>query len=277
MYARRWIIISLIISTTNTLTVEEKETPKEEGEEALVERVRSVLRVKAEEFLAASGRSSLSRNEEVRKGSKTPAKPPPQRVPLAAARQKRSKKCPGNPGNFGFNSFNLLTFALQVFNGVISVLNTISNNNNNDNNNNNNNNDNSGNNINSNVNEQNADVNSMTSLTVVVEQKRRKREIWKSVENIHCSQPHSEEMSQVTEDIYSAVSDMIRVSKISVECVKYVLCGYIQRTYRQHGLGSIDQRLLSDGSSLQDIYTVSRDGNCSALFPVCTEIQSTRN
>ena len=250
----------------------------EESEEAQVRRMRSALGRIGEEFLAASGRSSLSRNEKPSESSMTPGKSLHDHdydgehlVPLEGVREKRSG-CPGDTGNFGFNSFNLLTFALQVFNGILNTINTVNNNNNNDNNNNNNNNDNNGNNVNSNVNEQNSNVESMTSLVVMVRRKRRKREIWKSVENVHCNQAVTQQqMSSVTEDIYSTVSDMVHMSKINMQCVKYVLCTYVQRNHGQYGLQSLGQEALRYESSLRNIlYTVSKAGSCSTLFPECT-------
>ncbi|KAK3862244.1 hypothetical protein Pcinc_031875 [Petrolisthes cinctipes] len=118
--------------------------------------------------------------------------------------------CPGNIGNFGFNSYNLLTFALQVFNGVINTINNLNNNNNN-------NNINSVTNANSNANEQNSNVNSMTQLTVVAASKRRRR---KKKDVRHNTDPNEvcengligdKEVQRMIQDTYSTVADIVKV------------------------------------------------------------------
>ncbi|KAK4310509.1 hypothetical protein Pmani_017937 [Petrolisthes manimaculis] len=122
--------------------------------------------------------------------------------------------CPGNIGNFGFNSYNLLTFALQVFNGVVNTINSLNNNNNN-------NNINSVTNANSNANEQNSNVDSMSQVTVVVASKRRRR---KKKDVRHNTDPNEvcvngltgdTEVQRMIQDTYSTVADIVKVKSWS--------------------------------------------------------------
>lgn len=198
---------------------------------------------------------NLSPENNVGDGEERAPSPPSSRV-------KRSG-CPGGVGNFGFNSYNLLTFALQVFNGVINTINNMNNNNNNDN-------INAGNNANSNYNEQNSNVMSMSMLVIVVPPGRRKRDVWES-ENGGCLLGQTEEESlQAIEKTYSAISDIADTLQEKPECAKYVLCVNIRDSYTKYGLQVLSemahQRLLWNHliSPL-----VNGEDNCDTLFPEC--------
>lgn len=179
-----------------------------------------------------------------------------------SARVKRSG-CPGGVGNFGFNSYNLLTFALQVFNGVINTINNMNNNNNNDN-------INAGNNANSNYNEQNSNVMSMSMLVIVVPPGRRKRDVWES-ENGGCLLGQTEEESlQAIEKTYSAISNIADTLQEKPECAKYVLCVNIRDSYTKYGL-----QVLSEMAHQKHLWNslisplIDGEDNCDSLFPEC--------
>lgn len=200
-------------------------------------------------------RDDLTFKDSVGDGGGSEPAPPPARV-------KRSG-CPGGVGNFGFNSYNLLTFALQVFNGVINTINNMNNNNNNDN-------INAGNNANSNYNEQNSNVMSMSMLVIVVPPGRRKREVWES-ENGGCLLGQTEEESlQAIEKTYSAISTIADTLQDKPECAKFVLCVNIRDSYTKYGL-----QVLSEMAHQEYLWNdlisplVEGENDCESLFPKC--------
>lgn len=94
-------------------------------------------------------------------------------APSATRRRSLGRRsCPGGAGAYGFNTFNFLTFALQVFNGVVNAVNHINNNNNN-------NNDNSQNSVNVNTDQVSSNSNSANAILVIIPPNpgRRKRHL----------------------------------------------------------------------------------------------------
>ncbi|XP_066965464.1 uncharacterized protein [Macrobrachium rosenbergii] len=190
---------------------------------------------------------------------------PVQLTDNATKRPKRSV-CPGGVGNFGFNSFNLLTFALQVFNGIINTINNVNNNNNN-------NNINAANSANSNFNQQTSNTNSMSMLVVVVPPGRRRRDEWNN-ESARCaSQEDDEEVRRVVEDTYSTLAEIVKLSDTDMEsCGQYVLCLSVQNSLARYGFQVLSTMAGRESLWESIVEPMMNSQGCSELYPECNEI-----
>ncbi|XP_068236922.1 putative uncharacterized protein DDB_G0288973 [Palaemon carinicauda] len=190
-------------------------------------------------------------------------RPPGQLINNASDRRRRST-CPGGVGNFGFNSFNLLTFALQVFNGVINTINNINNNNNN-------NNINALNSANSNFNQQTSNTNSMSMLMIIVppgKRRRRRRDEWNN-ESAGCASL-DEESRKVVEDTYSTLAEIVNLSKKDLEyCGEYVLCLNVQNSFARFGFQILSAMADKEGLWEAIARPMVSNRKCSDIYPEC--------
>ncbi|XP_064079465.1 superoxide-generating NADPH oxidase heavy chain subunit C-like [Macrobrachium nipponense] len=194
-------------------------------------------------------------------------KEPPNPVQLTDNATKRPKRsaCPGGVGNFGFNSFNLLTFALQVFNGVINTINNVNNNNNN-------NNINAANSANSNFNQQTSNTNSMSMLVVVVPPGRKRRDEWNNESGGCASQGNDEEVRRVVEDTYSTLAEIMKLSDTDMaSCGQYVLCLNVQNSLARYGFQALSTMAGRESLWESIVEPMITNQDCSELYPECNE------